>query len=231
MGNVSETVATSVDNAINGFVDGYGMVAPVVIYMILTPALIKVFGADGVGSNTFVARMIAWFAGARIAALLWAVVFTTIVFDFPLISEDMSSFPEALSNAMSQLGWMLMHNVYFYAIYASLFSVFVALKFKKLADVFHVGATLIERLGEHLVLIVPLFMLGIGAYIAGLPTTIGKQIGIAYAEQAGQAAASGGIYWELQRRVDAVRESGMMGGCEHTSSLPSPFLPLWGWGW
>ena len=89
---------------------------------------------------------------------------------------------------------MLMHNVYFYAIYASLFSVFVALRFKKLADVFHAGATLIERLGEHFVLIVPLFMLGIGAYIAGLPTTIGKQIGIAYAEQAGEAAASGGIY-------------------------------------
>ena len=62
-------------------------------------------------------------------------------------------------------------------------------------------------------------MLGIGAYIAGLPTTIGKQIGIAYAEQAGQAAASGGIYSsgvELQSievlgmTIDPTNTSGMV---------------------
>ncbi len=193
LGTVSEIVATSVGNAINGFVDGYGLVAPVVIYMILTPALIRVFSATGTGNKTFVARMIVWFAGTRLAALLWAVIFTTMVFDLPLISEDISSFPAAVSEAMNQLGWMLTHSVYFYAIYASLFSVFVALRLKKLANVFHAGATMIERLGEHLVLVVPLFMLGIGAYVAGLPTTIGEQIGSAYAEQVGEAAAGGGI--------------------------------------
>ena len=193
LGTASESVATSVGNGINGFVDGYGLIAPVVIYMILTPALIRVFSATGAGNKTFVARMIAWFAGTRVAALLWAVVFTTMVFDLPLISEDMSSFPAAVSKATSQLGWMLTHSVYFYAIYASLFSVFVALRFKKIANVFYAGATMIERLGEHLVLIVPFFMLGIGAYIAGLPTTIGEQIGSAYVEQVGEVAAAGGI--------------------------------------
>lgn len=193
LGTVSENVATSVNNAINGFVDGYGFVAPVVIYMILTPALIRVFSATGAGNKTFVARMVAWFAGTRLAALLWAVVFTTLVFDLPLASEDMASFPAAVSKSMNQLGWMLTHSVYFYALYASLFSVFVALRIKKLADVFYAGAMMIERLGEHLVLVVPLFMLGIGAYIAQLPTAIGQQIGSAYAEQVGDVAAGGGI--------------------------------------
>ena len=193
LGTISENVATSVGNAINDFVDGYGVVAPVVIYMILTPALIRVYSETGAGHKTFVVRMVAWFAGTRLAALLWAVVFTTMVFDLPLISEDMSSFPTAVSESMSQLGWMLTHSVYFYAIYASLFSVLVALRFKKLADAFDAGATMIERLGEHFVLVVPLFMLGIGAYIAELPTTIGKQIGSAYAEQVGEVAAGGGI--------------------------------------
>ncbi len=219
LGTVSESVTTSVDNAMNGFIDGYGIVAPVVIYMILTPALIKVFGADGVGSKTFIARMIAWFAGTRIAALLWAVVFTTIVFDLPLISEDMSSFPQALSNALSQLGWMLTHSVYFYAIYASLVSVFVALRVKKLAVLFCAGATLIERVGAHLVLVVPFFMLGIGAYLADLPSRIGKQMGTAYAEHAGEMAASGeisssgnGLYVidVLGISVDPTNPSGMV---------------------
>ena len=193
MGTVSESISGAVDSAINGFIDGYGIVAPVVIYMILTPSLIKVFSATGTAGKTFVARMIVWFAGTRLAALLWAVIFTTVVFDLPLISEDTISMRDAVSKALSQLGWMLTHSVYFYAIYASLVSVFVALRVKKLAVLFCAGATVIERVGGHLVLVVPFFMLGIGAYLADLPSRIGKQMGTAYAEQAGEMAASGGI--------------------------------------
>ena len=193
MVTVSESISGAVDSAINVCIDGYGIVAPVVIYMILTPSLIKVFSATGTAGKTFVARMIVWFAGTRLAALLWAVIFTTVVFDLPLISEDSISMRDAVSKALSQLGWMLTHSVYFYAIYASLVSVFVALRVKKLAVLFCAGATVIERVGAHLVLVVPFFMLGIGAYLADLPSRIGKQMGSAYAEQAGEMAASGGI--------------------------------------
>ena len=194
LGAVSESIAGSVESAINGFIAGYGVVAPLAIYMILTPSLVKIFSATNMASGKFIVRMILWFAGTRLAALLWAVIFTTVVFDLPLISkDDMSSFPDAVSKSLTELGWMLTHSVYFYAIYASLFSVYVALKVKKLERFFHAGATMIERMGKHLVLVVPLFMLGIGAYIAVFPSRIGEQMGLVNAQRAGEVVASGGI--------------------------------------
>lgn len=193
LGVSSESIAGSIESAINGFIGGYGVVAPLVIYMILTPSLVKIFSATNRASEKFIARMILWFAGTRLAAMLWAVIFTTVIFDLPLISKDMSSFSDAVSKSLTQLGWMLTHSIYFYAIYASLFSVFIALKVKKLERLFHAGATMVERMGKHFILVVPLFMLGIGAFIAVLPTRIGEQLGMNYAQQAGEVAASGGI--------------------------------------
>ncbi len=193
LGAVSESIAGAIENAINGFIAGYGVVAPLIIYMILTPTLVKIFSATNMASEKFVSRMILWFAGTRLAAMLWAVIFTTVVFDLPLISKDTSSFPDAVSKSLTELGWMLTHSVYFYAIYASLFSVFVALKVKKLERFFHAGATMVERMGKHFILVVPLFMLGIGAFIADFPARIGEQFGMDYAQQAGEVAAGGGI--------------------------------------
>ena len=189
LGATSEGFADSIGNAMDSFIDGYGIFAPLVIYAILTPSLVKVLNPRG---NGFVGSMMAWFAGTRLVAMLWAVVFTTVVFDLPLVSQAIS-YSNAISNSMAQLGWMVTHNVYFYAIYASLISVFVALRVEKVAAFFRAGATAIENLGEHLILLVPIFMLVIGAYIAALPARIGQQVAGAYAQQVGEAAAGGGI--------------------------------------
>ena len=219
LGAVSERIAGAIESAINGFIAGYGVVAPLMIYMILTPSLVKIFSATNTANEKFVSRMILWFAGTRLAAMLWAVIFTTVVFDLPLISKDTSSFSDAVSQSLTQLGWMLIHSKYFYAIYASLFSVFVALKVKKLERFFHAGATMVERMGKHFILVVPLFMLGIGAFIADFPARIGEQMGMDYAQQAGEVAASGGISFAgidlysievLAMGIDPQNTSGMV---------------------
>ena len=193
LGSVSERFADSVHGTINGFIDGYEIAAPLVIYLILTPALTKVFCAARKARKNFVPTMIAWFAGARLAALLWAVIFTTVVFDLPLVSENTFSFSEALSKSLVDLGWMLTHSPYFFAIYASLISVFVALRIEKLAAFFSSVITAIENLSRHMIPMIPLFMLGIGAYLADLPTRIGQQVGTAYVERSSEVAVSGGI--------------------------------------
>ncbi|MEN8129276.1 MAG: cation:dicarboxylase symporter family transporter [Pseudomonadota bacterium] len=184
LANLSEAFARQVDGTVNGFIDGYGMIAPTVIYLILTPSLTKVFTSIGTGGKGFVARMMVWFAGTRLVALLWAVLFTTVVFDLPWISQDTSSFSQALSTSMGDLGWLLTHSVYFYAIYASLISVAIALKVDWLAGFFSRGADLIEYMGSHLVLLVPVFMLGIGSYVAYLPSAIANQVEASFADQA-----------------------------------------------
>ncbi|MCP4406201.1 MAG: dicarboxylate/amino acid:cation symporter, partial [Gammaproteobacteria bacterium] len=184
LANLSEGFARQVDGIVNSFIDGYGMIAPTVIYLILTPSLTKVFTSIGKGGKGFVARMMIWFAGTRLIALLWAVLFTTVVFDLPWISQDTSSFSQALSTSMGDLGWLLTHSVYFYAIYASLISVTIALKVDWLAGFFSRGVDLIEYMGSHLVLLVPVFMLGIGSYVAYLPSAISSQVEASFTDQA-----------------------------------------------
>jgi Na+/H+-dicarboxylate symporter len=193
LASASESFAGNIDGMVNRFIDGYGMIAPTVIYLILTPSLTRVLTSMEAGGKSFVAKMIMWFAGTRLVALLWAVLFTTFVFDLPWISEDHSSFSQAMGKSLNDLGWLLTHSVYFYAIYASLISVAVALKVERLAVFFSHGANLIECLGKHMILAIPLFMVGIGSYVAYLPKAISNQVEGSFADQAqgGSLMASG----------------------------------------
>jgi Na+/H+-dicarboxylate symporter len=138
--------------------------------------------------------MVLWFAGTRVMALLWAVLFTTFVFDLPWISEDTSSFSHALGSSLTDLVWLLTHSAYFYAICASSISVAIALKMKKLADFFSRGADFIECLGRHLIVLIPVFMLGIGSYVVYLPKAISQQVEDSFAGQGvGSALIGSGI--------------------------------------
>lgn len=191
LATVSEGFAKGVDGTVNGFIDAYGMIAPTVIYLILTPSLTKVLTSIEGGGKGFVAKMILWFASTRVMALLWAVLFTTFVFDLPWISEDTSSFSHALSASLTDLGWMLTHSAYFYAIYTSLISVAVALRIKKLAHFFSRGADFIEYLGSHLIVLIPVFMVGIGSYVVYLPKAISHQVEDSFAGQTMDSALIG----------------------------------------
>lgn len=193
LSHVSEKFAQGVDSVVNGFIDGYGVVAPLVIYFILTPSLTKVLTSAGSAGKGFVAKMVLWFAGTRLMALVWATIFTAVVFGMPFISKDAASFSHAFSKSMSDLGWMLTHSIYFYAIYASLFSVFLALKIERVAIFFSGGAQFIEDMGKHLIPVIPVFMLGIGSYVAYLPTSIPNQVEESYVEQVGEQVAQGGV--------------------------------------
>ncbi len=64
---------------------------------------------------------------------------------------------------------MLTHSVYFYAVYASIFTVIIALQLKKMANILEKGVDLIEYLGKFIIPIIPFLMMAIGAYVTILP--------------------------------------------------------------
>ncbi len=156
------------------FIDGYGYIAPIAIYAILTPTLIKLFTSVDRGTS-FAAYTIFWFAKARLLACLYAVLATALIFHLPLY-HSASGLITATLMSLNSLGWMLLHSVYFYAVYASIATVVVAIRLPALADFLAKGVDLVEHLGRFIVPLVPLLMLAVGAYVTILPTILENEL-------------------------------------------------------
>jgi Na+/H+-dicarboxylate symporter len=171
----SPAFAYSVSDAMNSFIDGYGYFAPAAIYLILTPTLTKLVSSESRGKS-FAKYTIKWFVVARMIACVYGVIWTAIAFGLPLYSS-VEGLPEAIQESLTSLGWMLTHSVYFYAIYASLITVFIAYRTPKLANNLAKGVDLIEYLGQFIVPIIPFLMMAIGAYVTILPELLEKSLG------------------------------------------------------
>lgn len=171
----SKEFAHSISDMMEGFIDGYAYFAPIAIYLILTPTLTKLFLSESRGKS-FAKYTIKWFVVARIIACVYGVIWTAIAFDLPLYSA-VDGFSEAIVKSLSSLLWMLTHSVYFYAVYASVITVFIALKITKLAETLSKGVDLIEYIGQFIIPIIPFLMMAIGAYVTILPEVIAGEIG------------------------------------------------------
>ncbi|EDN69514.1 conserved hypothetical protein [Beggiatoa sp. PS] len=171
----SKSFAYFISNLMEGFIDSYSYFAPVAIYLILTPTLLKLFLSETRGKS-FANYTIKWFVNARILACIYAVIITTIAFGFPLYSSN-SGFMHAVGESFQSLGWMLTHSIYFYAVYVSLITVVIALRVRRMANVLVKGVDLIEYLGRFIVPIVPFLMLAIGGYVTILPELLEESLG------------------------------------------------------
>lgn len=171
----SPEIAASVSGGMDSFIDLYSLFAPVVIFLVLTPSLIRIF-QDVKTGKAFAQYSIIWFAKARILACLYAVVVTTIVFGLPLYDQTEGA-GAALLRSVISLGEMLVSSYYFYAVYASLLTVWIALRYAPLARFLSGGVTLIESVGRMLIPLVPLMMFAVGAYVTVLPEVIGESVG------------------------------------------------------
>ena len=171
----SKSFAYFISDLMESFISSYSFFAPVAIYLILTPTLIKLFLSETRGKS-FANYTIKWFVNARILACIYAVIVTTIAFDLPLYSSH-SGFMDAIHESFQSLLEMLTHSVYFYAVYASLITVVIALRVKPMANVLAKGIDLIEELGKFIVPIVPLLMLAVGGYVTILPELLEERLG------------------------------------------------------
>lgn len=156
-------------------IDGYSYFAPVAIYLILTPTLIKLMISETRGKS-FAKYTIKWYVVARIIACVYGVIWTVIAFDIPVYSS-LDGFKDAIKESTASLGYMLTHSEYFYAIYASIITTIVACRFTKMANTLGKGVELIEYLGKFIIPLIPFMMIAVGAYITILPEILEKSLG------------------------------------------------------
>ena len=103
-------------------------------------------------------------------------IWTAIAFGLPLHSA-VDGLSDAIKESLTSLLWMLSHSVYFYAIYASAVTVFIACRIPRLAEFLAKGVNLIEYIGQFLIPIIPFLMMAIGAYVTILPEVLEKSLG------------------------------------------------------
>ena len=103
---------------INTFMELYGYLAPVAIFLILTPSLARLFSTHNMG--LFGAFVIAWFAGRKILAGLWAIAFVVIVFRVLLLPPGSSSVGDGIAQTLDSLANLALTSSYFWAMYAAI---------------------------------------------------------------------------------------------------------------
>jgi len=90
----SQGLIDAVNTALNAFMDAYTYLAPLAIFLILTPALTKLFSSRRMGKfGMFVIR---WYAIRKILASLWAVAFMAIILRLPFLPQQATSLSEAI---------------------------------------------------------------------------------------------------------------------------------------
>jgi len=168
----SATFAEIIDQGMSGLIDVYQYLAPIAIYVILTPSLTKIIATNRGNGAKFVGNTLFQFAELRLLACIWGVIFTAIVFGLPLYINGTLGFAGSALRTLESTGWMLTHSPYFFAIYAVLFTVVISLKITKISIFLNKAVEGIETAGRYLIPLVPFFMLAIGAYLYYLPQSI-----------------------------------------------------------
>ena len=174
--SVSQPLVDQVDSVINVFMALYDLLAPIAIFLILTPSLARLFSTKSMGRfGLFVIR---WYAVRKILASLWAIAFILIVFRVPLLPQGSLSLADGITETLKSLGVMAATSTYFWAMYAAIVVSAVSTRAQVLARTLEAAMNVVETAGSYLMPLMPVFMFGIGAYIYGLPASVQEQIGL-----------------------------------------------------
>lgn len=176
MGALSDSLSNAVEASVEAFIEGYSLVAPLMIFIVLAPVLSRMFSTKQGGRFGFYA--IGWLSVTKILCMLWAVLFTVVVFGLPVVSESSSSVGDALIQSSNTVLSTLTGSLFFWAIYAAIAIGVVAVKVKPLASFLEKGVTSIEYAGNFMQPLIPGFMFSVGVYVQGLPRNLADQIGL-----------------------------------------------------
>ena len=174
--SISQPVINQVDSTINLFMSLYDYVAPVAIFLILSPSLARMFANRKTGK--FGLLVLNWFAIRKILASFWAIVFVLIIFRIPILPQGAVSLGDGIGQALGSVGDMMLTSSYFWAMYAAVAVSLISIKVERLTRLLEKIMDTVEMLGSYLLPIMPVFMFGIGAYIYGLPANVQEQVGL-----------------------------------------------------
>ena len=173
---LSQSLSNIVNSSAEAFIDWYSVGAPFFIFIVLAPVLSRIPSTRRRGK--FGLYVIGWLAATKILAMLWAVLFTVVVFRLPLLSENSATVGDAFTETSRSVLNMLVTSHFFWAIYAAIITCLVATRIKPLADVLEKGVTSIEYLGQYIQPLIPAFMFAVGVYVQSLPQSLEQQIGL-----------------------------------------------------
>ena len=173
LASVFISFADFINSMMDGFIDGYGFIAPLIIFIILAPTLSRVFSSKE--SGKFGMYVIEWLAVKKLMACVFGAVITAIIFGFAIFPDSSVSIVNALLTALKSLGSMMLTSPYFYAVYASIIVSLIAIKIKILSNGLRHIVRGVESIGQYFELFIPFFMLAIGAYVYALPRNIAEQ--------------------------------------------------------
>lgn len=176
LGRTSPRFTHILDSFLTKFFNFYAFMAPIAIFVILTPALAKIVNMEKGNGSKFACYSIVWFSLRRLLSLFWAALFATLIFGFPLFQNNSVTFLSSFSKSIDSLGWMIIRSPYFYALYAAIITAVLSIKLKKIKKVLNKSAKLIEEFGRVLIPVIPPFMLTIGAYIYVIPDKLNHKL-------------------------------------------------------
>jgi len=162
---------------ISNLIDGIVFVAPIAIFVILAPSLAKMMKARK--ESSFAGFIVLWFGLTRIAAGAWAALFTVMILGFPMLPSTEAgtvSVGALVAQNFAVLKDLMLHSVFFGAIWLSIIVGVIAYHKKKLYNVLQKAAATVETLGDYIEPAIPILMLILGAYIYGLPAELAASV-------------------------------------------------------
>ncbi len=170
LGSVSVRFADGVNRAVSGLVGAYEVVAPVVVFLVVAPALGQlVANRDG---RPFIGRAMIWLAFNWLLACVWGAAFTALVFGMPLLPRGTTGPWEAATTSLSALFYTLVYSKLFLALYAGIGLALLARRRRHLLSAVERCTAGLEVAGGYFATVVPLLMLAVGGYVVSLPRTL-----------------------------------------------------------
>lgn len=167
--------AMAVDGTVSGLIDGYAVVAPVVVFLVVAPALSKLASLDG---RRLIKYALLLLATQWVLASVWGALFTAGVLGLPLFPDRSTPVEDAFHKSVGSFLWMLTHSRFFLAIYLGIIVGIISPRIPSLLRLLDRFATSVEQIGGSLVLVTPLFLTTVGAYIFSLPQKLEAEVGL-----------------------------------------------------
>ena len=200
------SVSKIVFSAVDSFVEFYALFAPLVIFIILAPSLSQMVKAKKAKKGNFISYAISWLSFRRFLSLIWAVVFTWVVFDLSFYGNgETGDLMTSLKTSGKNLIFMFLTSKYFYAMYLAVAAVFIAQKHKGFETLMGKLLKGVEDMGQYLIPIVPVFMIAIGVYVSQLDTRLNDQIISGYDEQIDNLGKLKSMTIEIEEELAAVK--------------------------
>ncbi|MBF0568471.1 MAG: cation:dicarboxylase symporter family transporter [Nitrospirae bacterium] len=165
----SFAMSSYVASWLSSLIDCYKYASPLVIFLVLAYSLSYIFKES---RGEFAARAILFFFKTRLIACIWAVVFTSLCLRLPLLPRAFNGSFSEFSGSVITLMSSLSRNAFSYAIVLAVLVSLLSNKFTSIYKIVSVPTRLIEKFGDILFPLIPVFMFMVGVYIYSLPDEV-----------------------------------------------------------